>query len=173
MPTDDSSVDRLERALSLLATRDMRRAYIESVVRRAGVDISPLGAWLLVRMSAEPELDIRSSAEARGVDRDRFEDALDGLMRRGLVRESVVGPGAAKFTQSSRSKLASAAETRFVPSEDGNVLLDRLADARRAHLMEVVSEFPPEQRARLAAVIGEMVPDEEHPAAEPGAQDTQ
>src|SRR5690606_13464695 len=36
MPTDDSSVARLERALSLIASRDVQRRYIESVVRRAG-----------------------------------------------------------------------------------------------------------------------------------------
>src|SRR5690606_31484640 len=50
MPADANSVRRLERALSLLANRDVKREYIQRVVARAGVDLTPAAAWLLVRL---------------------------------------------------------------------------------------------------------------------------
>jgi len=49
MPTDESSVERLERSLSLIASRETRRAYVRQVVERAGIDLGPLASWLLVR----------------------------------------------------------------------------------------------------------------------------
>jgi hypothetical protein len=50
MPSDASSLMRLERSLSVLASRDVRREYIERVVARAGLTLGTAAAWLLVRI---------------------------------------------------------------------------------------------------------------------------
>ena len=52
MPTDTDSRKQLLRGLAVLADRDVRRRYIASIVARAGVDLSPTAAWLLVERPA-------------------------------------------------------------------------------------------------------------------------
>src|SRR6185436_6391240 len=56
-PADEDDVAaRLYAALSSLADRDVQRAHIERIVSRAGETLSPLAAWLLVRVEAEPKV---------------------------------------------------------------------------------------------------------------------
>ena len=92
LPTDTESISKLERFLSLLADRDVRRGYIQAVVSRAGLDVSPLAAWLLVRLDADPELDLDALAGLRRIDPDRLEGALAELRGKRLIREEPAGP---------------------------------------------------------------------------------
>lgn len=89
MPVDSDSVRKLERSLSLLASRDLKRRYIEAVVSRAGLDLSPAAAWLLVRFDESSELDLASLAQTHRVERPRLETAIAELEDRGLLRERV------------------------------------------------------------------------------------
>src|SRR5690625_6721424 len=47
-PTSDDSLAKLERALAEHVDRERQREYIAEVVGRAGAELSPLAAWLLV-----------------------------------------------------------------------------------------------------------------------------
>src|SRR5207247_1282291 len=58
MPSDPDALEPLMRGLAALADRDVRRQYIEQVVARAGVGLTPAAAWLLVRLEGEPGLDV-------------------------------------------------------------------------------------------------------------------
>jgi hypothetical protein len=141
LPSDASSLFRLERALSLLATRDVRREYIASVVERAGVDVAPLEAWLLVRLDEDPALDIDALSRSVEVPADRLRGGLGELGRKGLVDGPTPG--------------------RLTPA--GCDVLRRLVEARRARLAEVIAEWSPGRRDELAGVIAtiqqEMVAD--------------
>jgi DNA-binding MarR family transcriptional regulator len=72
------------------------------------------------------------------VDPARLEAGVQELRARGLVEESAPRPG-----DHPRRSLTAA----------GCAVLDRLAQARRAHLSEVIAEWDPEKRAELAAAM--------------------
>lgn len=149
LPTDAGSIARLERFLSLIADRDMKRGYIQTVVARAGLDLSPLAAWLLVRLDRDPELDLDALAAARQVDPVRIEGAVAELRAKRLIREEPARP---------------ARPARREPTRRGRAALRRLTGARRQRLAELIGEWAPERQADLAARLGwlprEIVPDE-------------
>ena len=149
LPTDAGSIARLERFLSLIADRDMKRGYIQAVVARAGLDLSPLAAWLLVRLDRDPEVDLDALAALRRVDPARVEGAIAELRGKRLIREEPAAAGR---------------PARREPTRRGRGALGRLIGARRQHLAEVIGEWAPERQADLATRLGwlprEIVPDE-------------
>jgi EmrB/QacA subfamily drug resistance transporter len=147
MPQDADSVRQMERALALVASRDASREYVQRVTARAGVDLAPAAAWLLVRLDEDPRLDPHALGRANQVDTAVMDAALAELRDRGLVAGE-----------------RSAAGLR--PTDEGCAVLDRLVDARRAHLTEVLAEWDPERRGELAERVRQMsrdlVPDVPH-----------
>jgi DNA-binding MarR family transcriptional regulator len=148
MPTDSSSLFRIERALSLLATRDVRIDYIDRVVNRAGVDLSRAAAWLLVRIEDDRELDPVALFRTHGLDRGLLDRTLAELEGKGLVARV---PG------------ENPSVTPYQPTEAGTEVLTRLIAARREHLTGFLSEWAPEKRVELANSIEslsrQLVPD--------------
>ena len=144
MPSDATSVRRLERALSLLASRDVKREYIRRVVERAGVDLDPYAAWLLVRLEQHPGATPQWLERRYGADAGRIRVAEAELRARQLIR----GGGAGEAWEL---------------TEEGCRVLRALVDARREHLRAVLAEWAPEARddlvARLDLLPGDLVPD--------------
>src|SRR5690606_19007476 len=121
MPTDADSVRRLERALSLLATRDVKREYIRRVVERADVELTPYEAWLLVRLEQHPTATPQWLERRYGVDVERVAATEVALRGRGMV-EGEIGVG-----------------RRL--SDEGCRVLGELVRARREHLRAVLAEW--------------------------------
>ncbi len=69
MTARDDSQDALVRGLSILAARDVRRAFIQGIVDRAGVQLMPISAWLLIRLGEDAGADLVTLAAERGVTR--------------------------------------------------------------------------------------------------------
>ena len=67
MAAGDDSRGRAGRGLSILADRDVRRAYIAGIARRAGVDLMPISAWLLIRLGEDAGADLVTLAAEQGV----------------------------------------------------------------------------------------------------------
>jgi EmrB/QacA subfamily drug resistance transporter len=132
MPADADSVRQMERALALVADRDAKRAYVQRVTARAGVDLSPAAAWLLVRIDDDPRVDPGVLARTAGVEPPVLDAAEAELRTRGLVVHQPDGGG-----------------TRL--TDAGRRVLDRLVDARRGELAE-----------RMAALSRDIVPDAPH-----------
>jgi EmrB/QacA subfamily drug resistance transporter len=147
MPTDADAIRRVERALSLLADRDTKLAYIERVVARAGLDLSRLAARILVLLAERSGADVAAFGRAHRVEPARIESAVADLRARGLIEERRTAGGG----------------TVLAPSRAGCDVLDRLAAARRAHLMEILAELPADRRiemaGRLSALSRDIVPD--------------
>ncbi|HYH81755.1 MAG TPA: MDR family MFS transporter [Longimicrobium sp.] len=136
LPTDTSSLLRLERALAVLASRDVRREYIQRVVARAGVELGTTAAWLLVRFEEDPRLDLETLGRAHSVEPARLREGVEELRAKGLIDELPAPPGAPPRRQLTGR---------------GCALLDQLVAARRAHLAEVLSEWDPQRREAFAA----------------------
>ena len=145
MPTDESSVERLERSLSLIASRDTRRAYVRQVVERAGIDIGPLASWLLVQLDQNPSTDVFGLARQYDIGLERLRTAYDALIDRAFI------------------KAAAEPNEPVIVTDAGCAVLERLVRARRELLQNTLADWGPEKRADVAAAIArlsrDIVPD--------------
>jgi EmrB/QacA subfamily drug resistance transporter len=152
MPTDSEPLSKLLNGLTVIADRDVQRRYVEQIVARAGVDLLPAAAVLLLRIERDPTLDPRAVGRAQRIPPERIEAAMRQLHDRGLITECASGDGHA---------------AKRVLTAEGCSVANRLGTARRARLEELFADWAPEQRAEMAELLHrlaqELVP-EAHPA---------
>ena len=139
MPTGDESMPRLLRGLTVLADRDSQRAWLQSLVTRAGLDLEPIEAWLLTALDERPDTDIDALGRRHRISRERMHEAVASLRGRGLLAV-IPEPDGGRRTQR-------------VLTPTGCDALGRLVTARRAHLSDLVQQWPPEQREELAEMM--------------------
>lgn len=150
-PVAPDSESELWRGLQTIASRDVHRAHIASIVRRAGLAVSPGAAWLLVRIERDPNLDCDRLASSHNISHEQMQSILRELeSHRWIERISPEGAAA-----------------RWHVTPTGCDALTKLVEARRAHLAEVLSDWPAKQReeimARLRSLAEALVPAvEEH-----------
>jgi EmrB/QacA subfamily drug resistance transporter len=137
-PEDENAVAaQLHSALGVLADRDVQRQHIEQIVRRAGVDLTPLAAWLLVERDRTPHIAPEALGRSRGIPAERVRSALADLREADLV-----GPGPAPTLTAA-----------------GCDVLERLVTARRAHLAELAADWDPERDVDAASYLRSAVQD--------------
>jgi DNA-binding MarR family transcriptional regulator len=142
-PVDEDAVAaHLYATLSSLADRDVQRAHIEQIVARAGENLSPLAAWLLVQIEDHPAVPPFELARGRGIPAERAQAAIEELRRRGLV--TVPRPDSTKYSQLTNT---------------GCEVLDRLVTARRAHLAELAGEWDANRESDAADYLRNAVKD--------------
>ena len=134
MPQDGDSRAHILRGLSVLADRDVRRRYVDAIVKRAGVDLTPGAAWLLVQIEREPGVDVhvlgrKGKADPNKLSRSRAE----------LLARSLIAP-------------ASATDVYTLTGE-GCDIYNRLVAARREHLAELWPEWSPKKREEVFAIL--------------------
>ena len=134
MPTARDSSDELLRGLAILADRDVQRAYVEGIVRRAGLTLSAAAAWLLLRMEEAPEIGVRRIARDAQIPDARVDEALAELR-------------ACEYYDPARGTTGAAV------TEKGRAAQHRLAVARRERLEALHAEWPAGQRERLAVAL--------------------
>ncbi|MEO8334874.1 MAG: DHA2 family efflux MFS transporter permease subunit [bacterium] len=128
IPTDEESADaQLAAAFRSLDDRNVQRQHIDIVIARAGVTLSALAAWLLIRIERNPERDPFDVGRERDVTPERVSAALAELRGQGLIEENAA-------TQP-RYKLASA----------GCDVYDRLVTARREQLSALAADWNPSE----------------------------
>jgi EmrB/QacA subfamily drug resistance transporter len=132
MPVSAEAEPHLLRGLTLLADRNVRRRYIESIIDRAGVELSVAAAWLLIKIEGDRSIDLKFLARRKKIDVQTVFDGLSELVAKGLVLE----------------KAESGCE--FMLTDDGCKTFNRLSEARRADLAELIGEWSPEQRSEIA-----------------------
>jgi EmrB/QacA subfamily drug resistance transporter len=84
-PQDTDSLRELLRALSVLAGRERTRSFIARIADDADVQLTPIAAWLLVRLAQDGHADLDALAAQHQVERSRLADALAALRAAGLV----------------------------------------------------------------------------------------
>jgi EmrB/QacA subfamily drug resistance transporter len=137
-PSDtDAAVAQLQVALARLADRDVQRQHIARIVARAGETLSPLAAWLLVRIEREPGQSPEALGRAQRIAPERAREAVAELAGRGLLIER--------------------ADARPALTPAGCEVLDRLVDARRAHLSELAGDWNPSRHADVEGYLRDAV----------------
>lgn len=85
-PVHRSLREEVQRALSLLGSRDGRRGVYEKISAEAGYDLRPASSWLLLRaLRPERSLSPARLAEYSQVPLPVIQDALDEIRQRGLA----------------------------------------------------------------------------------------
>jgi DNA-binding MarR family transcriptional regulator len=147
MPADSGSENYVLRGLSALADRDVQRQHIQLIVQRAGVDLAPLAASLLVRLEMQPHATPEILGRGRNASPDEVRAAIGELRDRGLIVEDA-GDGAG---------------SGWMLTRPGCETLTKLVTARRAHLAELFADWGPSKREEIAALMrrlaDELVPD--------------
>jgi EmrB/QacA subfamily drug resistance transporter len=137
-PEDPDSVRTVARELSRLVGREGAADFVRRTTARAGVDVSPLEGWVLVRTAADRTLDVPGVAATSDLEEDLVRDACRELHRRGLLTEDGDSTGL---------------------TPDGAAAVDALADARRGALCELAAEWGPDEHPELAAFIDRLSDD--------------
>src|SRR6185503_17726059 len=134
MPANLNSREQLLRGLAVLADRDVRRRYIASIVTRAGVDLSPTAAWLLVQIEREPGVHLSELGRRGKCEIKKLETASADLLQDSLIAPDSV-PEVYRLTKA------------------GCAIYNRLAASRREHLAELWPEWSPKKREEVAAIL--------------------
>ncbi len=146
-PRSPDSVAEIERALSVLARRDVRRRLYERLAQEAGIDLPPLEAWTLARINEGAGPPVDELARPIDVEPERVSSAAESLEERGLV---------------------AATNGWYEPTPEGTELVDRLVTLRRERLAERLTDCTPEQQEQFAHVLNRLARDllSEKPRAE-------
>ncbi|MFD9487155.1 DHA2 family efflux MFS transporter permease subunit [Streptomyces sp. NPDC059991] len=135
-PVERSSYDECARALSVLGTREGRRAVYEKITARAGLDLLPASSWFLLRIhhygSAEPAF----LAERTRVPLRLITEGARQLEERGLaIRDGMA----------------------LVATEAGRATAVRLARAREESLSELLGDWwGPDRPTDLVKLVEEL-----------------
>jgi EmrB/QacA subfamily drug resistance transporter len=146
-PVATDSEDELRRALAIFADRDVRRAHIARIVERAGLSLSPGAAWLLVQIEHQPDASPAVLAERHHIAPERMAEIERELASGGLIERA-----------------GGAERTPWRLTDAGCDALNRLIEARREHLEELIAEWPVERREgvrqELRRIARTLVPDQ-------------
>ena len=131
MPGAPDNADALFRGLSLIADRDVRRAYVQAIVTRAGLQLMPVSAWLLIQLGEDRDPDLTALRSRHGVTEQRLNEGLAELRALGL--------------------LSGDPKPAITPS--GCEAFSRLSDARRSRLADLASQWPADRRDEITATL--------------------
>jgi hypothetical protein len=85
IPRADDRTAEIERALSVLASRDTRRRFYERLLAELGIELSPLEAWTLARVEDGIPGPPESLASRLRIEPERISGALTDLEQRALI----------------------------------------------------------------------------------------
>ncbi|WP_318210986.1 MFS transporter [Streptomyces sp. SJL17-1] len=135
-PVERSSYDECARALSVLGSREGRRAIYEKITARAGLDLLPAASWLLLRIRRHGTVEPARLAEHVPVPLRVITEASRQVEERHLVtREGL----------------------QLVLTEEGVQIATRLAAAREESLAELLGDWwGPERPTDLVKLVEEL-----------------
>jgi DNA-binding MarR family transcriptional regulator len=135
-PTVRTSDQEMERALTVLLSREHRREVYAHLVSAAGVQTSPRAAWLLLRVGEHPGWGCHDLA--------RHLYLTDADLRRRLAE--LIAPGYVR-------RLPDGATDPVPLTEAGQRAFDELFRARHDAVARLAADWNPEQHPRLVALL--------------------
>jgi MFS family permease len=136
MPRDATSLEELERIVTLLIAHENRWRVYADLARRAGIDLPAPELWMLARLGEREPMTLDALSKELNVPAQALQGPLDALCRRGSATKTATG-----FLQLTSAGVA----TR-----------DRALDARRKGLADMLKRWQPEQHPDVLALIDRM-----------------
>jgi DNA-binding MarR family transcriptional regulator len=136
MPRDATSLQELERIVTLVVAQENRWRVYADLARRATIDLPAPELWMLARLGEREPMTLSSlSAELR-IPEQALAPPLDALCERGIAEKAANG------------------ELRLTPA--GLAMRDRVVAARRKGLADMLARWQPEQHPDVLALIERM-----------------
>ena len=136
LPTFRSSLDEIERALTVLTSRQNIKDRYEAVIERAGTDVTPAQAYTLFRLQHAGPITDTEAARRTGIPLEHVRVKLGAVVERGLAARDADG--------------------RVTVTTAGLQIIDQLCSARTDILREQLADWSPEQHADLLAMLHQL-----------------
>jgi EmrB/QacA subfamily drug resistance transporter len=134
-----SSLQEIELAIQRVSARENRAELYETLAQRAGVDLPPRSVWLLYRLSERPACTVEEVADHLHVDSSIIQPGVDGLVSAGMIREHQRGP-----------------DCDLHLTDAGTQALDKLTEARRRGLTELLEGWNPEEHPEVIELVKQL-----------------
>ena len=139
LPEPRSSLQEIELSLERIASRENRVELYKTMAQRAGVDLPPQSCWLLYRLADRPGESVQEVAARLKVSREVIQQAVRGLVAAGMV--VVVQRGDDH-------------DVNLTPA--GLAAMDRLTEARRTGLTELLEGWNPTEHPEIIDLVKEL-----------------
>ncbi len=147
MPAVHTSLEELARSLSVLAEHQNRVYVFSRLVARAEVDADVRSAWTLLRIHDHQATGIAHLAQQLKVPEGQLGTVVDGLVARGWIERGQPGVG------------ESASMAPLHVSAEGQTVIDRLGQAWRDGLADLLEGWSPEQHAEVGTMLSRLAQD--------------
>ncbi|MFF5428358.1 MULTISPECIES: MDR family MFS transporter [unclassified Streptomyces] len=135
-PVERSSYDECARALSVLGSREGRKAVYEKITARAGLDLLPASSWLLLRIRRHGSVEPALLAESTPVPLRAITEAAREVEGRRLARREGL---------------------QLMLTDEGVVAATKLAKAREDSLAELLGDWwGPDRPTDLVRLVEEL-----------------
>ena len=135
-PVPRSSLQEIELALERISDRENRAELYQTLAQRAGLDLPPRSCWLLYRLADRPACTVQEVAARLKVDPQIIEPGVAGLVAAGMVEEVTRGQ-----------------ECDLALTPAGLSAIDRLTEARRNGLTELLEGWNPEEHPEVIDMV--------------------
>jgi MFS family permease len=136
MPRDATSLEELDRIITLLVARENRWRLYADVARRAAVDLPAPELWMLARLGERAPITLASLSAELNIPREQLAPPLDALCTRGIAEKTAGG------------------ELQLTPI--GAAMRDRIVAVRRKNLADMLARWRPEEHPDVLALIERM-----------------
>jgi EmrB/QacA subfamily drug resistance transporter len=131
-----SSLQEMELALERLSDRENRAELYHTLAQRAGLDLPPRSVWLLYRLDDQPACTVDEVSQRLKVDPGVIQPGLDGLVSAGMVEERRRDD-----------------ECHLYLTAAGVSAVDKLTEARRSGLTELLEGWNPEEHPEIVDMV--------------------
>ncbi len=136
MPRDATSLEELERIVTVLVAHENRWRVYADLAKRAAIDLPPPELWMLARLGERAPISIQSLSAELKIPAHVLEAPLNALCDRGIAEKGAAG------------------ELRLTAA--GTAMRDRAVTARRKGLSDMLTRWQPEQHPDVLALIDRM-----------------
>jgi DNA-binding MarR family transcriptional regulator len=140
-PAVRSSLDEVDRALSVLMSRESKVKAYARLAAQAGLDLDPQSTWMLLRLNEHPDEDLAQLARGQGVAPEAYGPVVGTLVDRGLATGTWNGVN------------GESGSTGLRLSDQGRTDAAALVAAQRQVLSDMVGDWSPEEHTELAALL--------------------
>jgi EmrB/QacA subfamily drug resistance transporter len=133
MPRDATSLQELERIVTVLVAHENRWRVYSDLAQRAAIDLPPPELWMLARLGEREPMTLRSLSVELKIPAAALAPPLDALCVRGIAETGANG------------------ELRLTAA--GLAMRDRVVAARRKGLADMLARWHPEEHPDVLALI--------------------
>ena len=138
-PQTRSSLQEIQLALERVSARENRAELYRTLAQRAGIDLPPRSCWLLYRLADQPAASVTEVAQHLRIDPELIQPGVDGLVAAGMIEERRLG-----------------AQCDLHLTGAGRAALDKLTEARRNGLTELLEGWNPEEHPEIIEMVKEL-----------------